>query len=565
MDRRQLLKVAALVGGGAAALSAAPAQAASRTLSGSVGGYGPALERIGAYVELHRRTYNLPGLTLSVADGDGFSALITSGQADVGRGEAVSGDHLFQIGSISKSLVALALFRQVEAGRLSLGARIVEVLPGAPFAVDSPVSVQHLLSHSGGLPDGAPLFPRMNNGLLWSDFTPGSRWSYSNTGYELLGALLEHLHGGQPLHLVLEHEVLGPLGMDGARGAILVADRPLYAGGYAPLMGDRPYPLGGPLDTAPWVDVTEGDGCVAATAPQMAGYLAWLIGATGGKGGPLLGDALVRQYLTPVIDAPDWTAGAKYANGLAIVKVGARTLVHHTGGMPAFSSSLHVDPAARVGAFASTNVGMSGYRPRDITTHACALLRWIRDGGPEPVAPPMPDRDVAKPRDYVGRFTAGDGETLDIAADGKGLALTAGGSTLPLEPRGPDRFLAGQARFSRHVLLAERQGGKVRSFWWGGAEFLAPGVKGDRPIDPTLQALSGRYDNDSPWGDVNRFIARPDGLWADADALLKLLPDGSWRVAIDPAPPERIVFDSPISGRPHRMTFSGVDYVRRSE
>lgn len=565
MDRRSLLKGVALAGGAASALAAGRAAAApAKTLSGQAAPYAPALAKLAAYAELHRKTLNLPGVTLSVADAAGFSALITVGFADVERGLPVTGDHVFQIGSISKSLVALCLFRLMEADRLDPDARMVALLPGVALAPDSPVTVQHLLSHSGGLPDDAPIFPRTADGLLWSDFTPGARWSYSNTGYTLLGHLLEHIHQ-RPLREIIDHEVLTPLGMPGALGAILDDDRDRYALGYRPWRSDRPYPLAGRLGPAPWVDVAEGNGCVAATGPQMARYLAWLIAAAKGRGAPLLSDAGAARYLAPVVDAPDWAPGALYANGLAIVKVDGRTLIHHTGGMVSFSSSLHVDPAAGVGAFASTNVGMTNYRPRDITTYACALMRWSRDGGPEPKAPDLPDPTIEKPQEYVGLFTAPDGRTLDIRAAGAGLSVVHGGLAQPLQFRGPGRFLAPQGRLGRYHLIAERQDGRVRSIWNGPVEYAADPAQPRRPVNPALQALAGRYDNESPWNGVARIVAKHDGLSVDGETPLKQLPDGSWRVAADPTPPERLVFDAPLGGRPSRMTFSGVDFIRRSE
>jgi D-alanyl-D-alanine carboxypeptidase len=576
MDRRSLLKAAMLAGGaGASALAtppaaearpAAPARGRATVAARSGGGvaHGPALQRLTAYIDQHRAAYNLPGLTMTLTDRSGFSAHVVAGFADTDRGALVTPAHVFEIGSISKSFVALCIFRQIEAGRLKLSDRIVDVLPGVALPPASPVTVQNLLSHSGGLPDDAPLFPRVEGGRLWSDFTPGSRWSYSNTGYDILGVLLEHQHG-KTLRAILETEVLAPLGMAGAHGHISGDDRALYATGYRPFHADRPYPLAGPLGTAPWVDVTFGAGCIAATAPQMTRYLAWLIAAAAGKGAPLLSDAAAARYLAPVIDAPDWAPKARYANGLAIVDIGGRSLLHHTGGMIAYSSAFHVDGAAGVGAFASTNVGMTGYRPRDITSYACALLRWARDGGAEPTPTPLPSADVPKPADFAGVFTAPDGETITIAVAGKGLTLTAAGETQILRPRGPDMFLAGQERFSRYGFLAERRDGKVRSFWWGPVEFAADPAAPRRPVDPELALLAGRYDNDDPWSGAVRVVARPTGLWADGMAPLTRRPDGSWRFVGDPSPPERLVFDAPLAGRPSRLNASGTDYLRRAE
>ena len=72
------------------------------------------------------------------------------------------------------------------------------------------------------------LFPP---GGLWTAYAPGAHWHYSNTGYEILGKLAEHV-GGKPLAQLLEERIFVPLGMSRTRGAIIGADRTLYAQGY---------------------------------------------------------------------------------------------------------------------------------------------------------------------------------------------------------------------------------------------------------------------------------------------------------------------------------------------
>ena len=72
---------------------------------------------------------------------------------------------------------------------------------------------------SRGCPSDAPLFP---DGGLWTAYAPGAHWHYSNTGYEILGKLAEHL-GGKPLGDLLAERIFAPLGMRRSRGAIIGA------------------------------------------------------------------------------------------------------------------------------------------------------------------------------------------------------------------------------------------------------------------------------------------------------------------------------------------------------
>ncbi len=354
-----------------------------------------ALRRIAAYADLHRRGYGLPGLTLVCIAPDGSAAHVRSGYADLDSRAPVQPDHLFQIGSISKSMVALCIHQLAAEGRLSLDDDIRTALPGVALPADPPISLARILEHSSGLPDNAPLFPRTPDGKLWSAFPPGSAWSYSNTGYDMLGKVVERLDS-QPLAVSLKRRIFDRLGMDGARGEIIAADRRRYPLGYAPLdaaVDSRP---GGALAPAAWVNVTFGAGCVAATTADMGKWLKFLAAAGQGRGAPLLSDAQARAYAAPGIAAPGWASGgARYGAGLAHVPVEGRTLLHHTGGMVSFSSSLHVDPAAGVGCFASTNSGAQDYRPRDLTAYACALLRSVAQ--PEPGLAPKPARVAPAP------------------------------------------------------------------------------------------------------------------------------------------------------------------------
>ncbi len=411
MDRRSILKSAVL---GVAATSATAAQAAPKSAKGHAnllhveheGEASPALKaalsKIAAYTDAHRRGYGLPGLTL-VCTAPGFTAYVRSGHADVERGLPLAADHMFQIGSISKSFVGMALHQLAAEGKLSLTDDIRKVLPDVALAPEPPISLINLLEHSSGLPDGAPLFPRIGDGKLWSAFKPGSAWSYSNTAYDLLGKVVEHFDN-RPLAQSLEARILKPLGMTTARGEIIAAERMKYAVGYSPADTAVDSHPGGHLAQGPWVNVTFGAGCVAATTRDMARWIRYLAGAGAGHGAPLLTDEGAKRFTAPGILAPGWAvAGARYGAGLAHVPVEGRTLLHHTGGMVTFSSSIHVDPVANVGCFASTNSGMQEYRPRELTAYASALLRAAvapvagLSPSPPPIRKPEPAKPTAKP------------------------------------------------------------------------------------------------------------------------------------------------------------------------
>ena len=582
VDRRTWLKLVTVSAGAGVASSGIATSAAAMSppanpaptityLSKGTGktDYSKALGLLADYIALHLKDYALPGMTFCVADKGGFSAVIDAGWSDVDRREPVGLAHLFQIGSISKSFVAICVLKAVAAGKLKLDDHIATHLPGVPLPPEL-ITVHQLLTHASGLPDDAPFFPRGGDERLWVGYAPGTRFSYSNTGYALLGAILERIHE-KPYGEIVRTEGLMPLGMTTAKSSIRSEDMPLYAVGYWPYFQDNPFPQGGRLGVAYFTDFTESAGCIAATSAEMTHYLRYLIGAGVGHGGLLLTDADARLFTTPVIDAPVFGPKARYAFGLGVVPVNGRQLLHHTGGMMAFSSSMHIDPEAGVAAFASTNARIGSYRPRDVTAYACELMLAARTGAPAPAAPPIKyDDRIEKAADYAGRYETLGGEVIALRADGQKLLLAYQGQEVVLHGQGGDMFAVPHPRFDQLLLTFNREGGKESgkpvSAWWGDVLFAKDAAdRTPAPVPPALAAMAGLYMNNDPWAGNFRIFARADGLWVDGADPLVALPDGGYRVDKEAWGCERIRFEALVEGRPQRAIASGVDHTRMAD
>jgi hypothetical protein len=277
----------------------------------------------------------------------------------------------------------------------------------------------------------------------------------------------------------------------------------------------------------------------------------------------LLSDAAAAQFTKATVEAPAWgVGGGQYANGLAVVDVGGRKLLHHTGGMLIFNSAIHVDPIAGVGAFASTNMGSFGYRPRDITSYACARLRASIEGGPAPEAMPAPPRmpDVSA---YLGRFVGRGGEGLMVEADPRGLSVLHSGQRLKLEPSGENAFTASDPAATPLPRVFRGKGKAIDRAWWGETEYVRQGVVFSPATPPRLAALTGYYESDDPWRGAFRVIAQGPDLTIGGTGPLTALGDGVFRVGKDDWSPERLSFDALVDGRPQRANFSGADYLRR--
>ena len=336
-----------------------------------------ALAAIRAYGEAHRSYFNLPGLTLGLTTPDGFATTLNFGFANADARTPITDDTLFQIGSISKVMTATLLHQFAAEGRFSLTDRMSSLLPAFPLPAGNAIQVQHLLDHVAGLPGDSPLFP---DGGLWTAYAPGAHWHYSNTAYDMLGKLAEHF-GGKPLNRLLQDRVFAPLAMRRSRGAIIAADRTLYAQGYEAADQSIPIARGLPLAPTAWVDVTFGAGSVASTADDMNRFFRMLANSVQGRGGLGLSPERARAFSTHAV--PSDTAGMTYGNGLMHVGNGGRSYLHHTGGMVSFSSSFHVDVASGVAAFASSTIGaFEEYRPRLLTRFAVDALTNALGGRP---------------------------------------------------------------------------------------------------------------------------------------------------------------------------------------
>lgn len=133
----------------------------------------------------------------------------------------------FRIGSVTKQFTAMLILMLAEEGKLRLDGTIRDYLPEYPAAQGSRVSVHQLLTHTSGIPSYTGLPGFMANisrnpaspvefvhlfDTLPFEFPPGSQFRYNNSGYYLLGAIIERLEG-EPYDRVLRRRILEPLGL----------------------------------------------------------------------------------------------------------------------------------------------------------------------------------------------------------------------------------------------------------------------------------------------------------------------------------------------------------------
>lgn len=518
-----------------------------------------ALTAIAAYAEEHRRFFGLPSLGLVVVDGP-LTALIQSGARDYEKRSPLDPNDLWQVGSISKSFVALICLQLVQEGKIDLESDIRTVLPEAPLP-DAPFTFRGLLDHTTGLPDFAPPFGPEGY-KLWTGFKAGSHWSYSNTAYDLIGSAIERIDG-RPLARSIEARVMKPLGMNDSRGNIAFRDRTRFPASYTVIRPDLPALPPYQLAPAPWVDASLGAGSVAATLPDMAKYLRYLIGVGKGHGAPMLSDDLARLWLAkPVVQDP---AVPAETYGLALMHrpTDGHDLLHHTGGMVSFASSFHSDGVSDVGAYASTPITAStGYRPRLITQFACQAMRAAKEGKPLPTPTPLATPPIAKPGDFAGNY-AGLGGSFSIES-GSGLTLVDAGTRTPLQMLAPDIFYADTSRFGALALVFVRDKGAIIAVDWGALRFGRNGASAKLPATAELLAnRAGHYQSDDPWIGGVTIVARGDKLYLEGAQELVDIGGDVWRVAAEDWNPERLSFAGFVNGKPQIAIMSARLLERR--
>ena len=513
-----------------------------------------ALAAINAYGQAHLEHFRLPGMTLGVTAPDGFSTVMNFGFANADARTPITPETLFQVGSISKLMNAALLHQFAAERKFRLTDRISDLLPTIPLPKGNAIQVQHLLDHVAGIPGDAPVFPA---GGLWTAYAPGEHWHYSNTGYEILGKLIEHF-GGKPLDRLVEERLFMPLGMRRSHGAIVGADRTRYAQGYE-AADELPFALGVPLAPAGWVDVTFGAGNIASTADDMNRLMRSLANAVQGRGGMGLSADAGRAYATHAVpsDAP----GMRYGNGIMHTGSHRRSYLHHTGGMVSFSSSFHVDTASGVGAFASSTISaFAEYRPRLLTQFAVDALTNAAAGHALPAPPPL-ERPVAHAAAYVGSYS-GPAGALEVRA-GNPLTLVANGRSAPLLSWDGDIFRTTHPDFRAFSLLFERKGNAVTAVSWGPSTYLRAGSKAEAPpFDSKLAMLAGRFVNDSPWNGMAPVVQRGGRLWIGTETPMTRIGDNLWRIGDDDWSPERGSFANFIDGKPQTFSLSGVLFDR---
>jgi CubicO group peptidase (beta-lactamase class C family) len=525
----------------------------------------PAFQRLDEFIARHLNDVGAPGMILALADRKGVMRASQHGFADLKARLPVKPETLFEIGSISKSFVAIAAVQTSEEGKLDLQKPVKDYLPWLKLESSyAPFTAHHLLSHTSGL-SAVPLLMRVAATTLCTGSEPGARFVYSNIGYVLLGLLLEATDK-QPLSEILRRRVLDRLGMTKSASVITNDLRERMAVGYSPFYEDRPFPAKGKLGEAPWLEVLEAAGSVAATATDMGAYMEMLLNRGLGPKGRVLSEKGFELFTNPVVKAPFRGEEASYGYGLWTSVTNGHTLLRHTGGMVAFSSAMFADLTDGFAAFASVNARLGGYRPVAVTRYALDLLSASAGGRELPTAPPPPPPPdkIRNAADFAGTYTGPDGDKLILIAEGEQLLLNHQGQRIALEQAGRDRFIVKHPDFELFALSFGRDKDSVVEAFHGSRWWTKERYTGAKTFDYPKEwdAFTGRYRSDSPWYGSARIVIRKGRLLVDGEQPLTQIGPGVFRPDGDINTAERVTFDTVVNGKAMHASYSGIDFYR---
>ncbi|MBC6988846.1 serine hydrolase [Hymenobacter sp. BT491] len=343
-------------------------------------------------------------------------------------------DTKFRIGSLTKQFTSMLVMQLVEKGQLRLDGHISDYLPDYPKVTGDNITLHHLLTHTSGIPSytGLPRFVAETSirpttpTAFWStfanlplEFEPGSKFHYSNSGYFLLGAIIEKVTG-KSYAQVLQENILRPLHMDNSGydlpGTVLVK----RAAGY------QKTPAG--FENAPYLDMT---------VPYAAGSLYSTVEDLYKWDRALDSDQLLSAASKALMFKPFLNNyGYAWMTARGVLGKDTLTLVEHNGGINGFGSLL-----TRIPQDQSLIVVLDNQGGEHLTEVDRGLLHILYN---QPAAKPKPAPTVAaaptpapKPlgsnasplTSYVGKYQLAPTFFIAITAENSQLFLQATGQS----------------------------------------------------------------------------------------------------------------------------------------
>lgn len=346
-------------------------------------------------------------------------------------GITVKPETVFRLGSITKQFTAASIMQLVEAGKIGLDDPVSKYYAASPAAW-SKITVKHLLNHRSGIPSytGLPGFFEKQLGVdrtpeqvveltrdMPLEFEPGAKFNYNNTGYVLLGYIIEKV-SGQSYADYLSAHIFTPLGLKHSGyddTTTLIPDR---AAGYS-------------FENGVWTNSVY----ISMTLPHAAGSLYSTVDDLLVWEQALFAGKVVSQASLAAMTA-DYGEG--YGFGLETQDGQGHKSIGHSGGIPGFSTYMARFPDDGLTLIALGNLETA--RSTSVVKDIARL--WL--GLPEPPPPPTLVAVTVKPEvldRYVGVYELMPKFNITVARAGDGITAQATGQgAFPLTPTSDTEF-----------------------------------------------------------------------------------------------------------------------------
>ncbi|MBX7103410.1 MAG: beta-lactamase family protein [Gemmataceae bacterium] len=309
-------------------------------------------ELIENYIEQQVKAKGLVGLSVAIVR-DGKVVLAKGfGKTAISGGDPVTVNTPFAIGSVTKQFACASVFLLAEDGKLTVRDKVSKFCPDLTRASD--ISLLDCMNHVSGYPDYYPLdfLDRRMRKVISADnllreyaggkldFEPGARFSYSNTGYILLGRVVEKV-GGEPFPQFLDRRVFQPLKMTHSKCDPNPTEAGLARGHTSVLLG--PTESAEP-EAAGWLHAAGG---IYSTASDLA---TWDLALMSGQ--------VLRPESWRLMTAPRTLGNGKvsdYGCGLSSAKVNGEIVLQHNGAVSGFHAYNAMIPRTRSAVIVLSN------------------------------------------------------------------------------------------------------------------------------------------------------------------------------------------------------------------
>ena len=437
-----------------------------------------------------------PGAAVIVTDDGKIVYSAGRGLADLAAKRPIAPNTVFRIGSITKQFSAAIMLQLVAEGKVSLDDKLSKFFPDYPKP-GADATVAQLLNHTVGVQSytGIPGWMVEANTSraytteqmiaefkdLPSPFRPGEKWDYNNSGYVLVGAVIEKVTG-KPWHVNVDERIAKPLGLKTIRYGELESQTANMARGYTMTKGK----------VAPaqkiHMSVPHAAGALIGSVEDLAKWNAAL------HHGKVVRADLYAKMIAPTA-MPDGSS-QDYGFGIAPREVRSRKAVGHGGGIFGFSTDSIYLPKEDVFVAVFVNSDSPMVAPGTVMQQLAAMA--IDDPFPTFKKAAL-DPKAVEP--WVGLYKIKDGERRIFLRDGKLYTQRTGGGELEAFAAGNGRYFY-ENSFTWFELKRDAAGAPVVAVYQQGAVIpeISPRA-GDIPPEPkavelpraTLQSYAGSY------------------------------------------------------------------------